>query len=731
MAAKKYLFNTGDRCTDITGDWHASTKLNTSSAASQSGSLKFESTNMTASIAYGTKQAIGKILTKQKINVTDFSKLCFDCSYFEDDSTNDLDAVLGLFDSLEVTASTAKAGVKVSSDATRRVYEIDVSNISGSYYVGVWMGRSNHSGSARTVFYNVYLEAESYDLAANLDDGSTVSVYRSHATTGKTGNVSVGSDVLQRGDILKITFSPKSNYKILTNKVNGSTFVSGNTLTVKNNVNIQATSQPLASSIGATDAKIESTSVITVTRYNDAYSHTVSYSFGKLNGVIVEKSNNSSIAWNIPEEFYYEIPDSKTGTCTLRCDTYHGSSLIGSSSCTLKVTVNYEVCIPTVSGAVEDINPTTVSLTGDSSSIVRFESIVRCVLTATGKYGASIVSKTINGIKVDGDGMVGFSGDIPTSYTFTVEDSRGYIIEKVIYPTVIPYIKLTINPVLERPSPTTGDVTLSFNGNYYNGSFGLHDNTLSVRYRYRESGETSYGSWTVVPSTQYVLGQKTYKTNNTISLANQFGQQFDYKKSYVFQVQAYDGVNGEYLIRATSTITVKKGETIFDWGENDFAFRVPVSVNNNQIKDLADPTGNGDAVPYKYMCDYISDYVTGYVPNYVSTHGFEPDLLWKNASPASMFVGQTVSISLSKYRWIIVEYRFSVDNAGHRTMIIPVGTGEYFALEVVAPSNNRVGSRAVTVTNTSVKFNDTTYNMSENNDYVIPVRVYGLRGVSE
>lgn len=742
MSTKTYLYKTGDKCTSITGGWYASDRLDQSVHASQSGKVSFNENSMDAEIAYGNGQAGGKIITKNKINVTNYSYIYFHCKHYkETDPNDDLTAILGLFKSNEAGSKITAASIEITKAfSEEKTYKIDISNVEGEYYIGVRMGWRNDSASAEIRFLNIYLE--SYDLNTDLDSGSSVTVYRSYSRVDNKGRVTAGKGVLSAGDIIKITFSPKTNYKLLTHTVNGKNFVSGNSITVSGDVSIKATSEPLASDIGATDAKIGSSSAITITRYNSSYTHTVSYTFGSKKGTIVEKSGNTSISWKIPDSFYSEIPNSKSGTCVLTCDTYNGSTKIGSSTCNMKITVNYEVCMPTVSGTVEDINPDTINLTGDSSVIVRFKSTVKCVITATGKNGATIVSKTINGVEPDSSGVVEFSGTIPTSYVFSTTDSRGYVVEKTISPTVIPYIKLTMNPVLKRPLATTGEVVLSFDGNYYNGSFGLYDNTLSVRYRYKESSETSYGSWTTIPSTQYVLGQKTYKTTSPILLS----QQFDYKKSYDFQVQAYDGVNGGYLIRATSTITVRKGETVFDWGENDFAFHVPVSVGNKQIKDLANPTANGDAVPNKYMQDYVTnyvadyvpdyvtDYVADYVPGYVSTHNFEPVLLWENAKKTSTFGDGSdsvkVSLNLSSYGWVIIEYRLSIDNAGCRTKVVPVGPEGYYALEVVSPSNNIVGYRAVTVRSTTVSFQDATYNAATNNNYIIPTKIYGLRGKS-
>lgn len=603
MATRIYLYNNGDTCDSLTGGWFAATKMNYSVAASQSGKVQFNESTMVASISTGSGQAGGKIITKNTIDVTNYNKLYFDCAYSETDNDGDLRARFGLFDNDVATSSTSPAGayVNVSKGASRAVYEIDVSGVSGSYYVGVQMGWCNHSGSAKSTFYSVY--AEAYDLSVSSDAGSSVSVYRSYSNAGATGYVSPSTGILSTGDTLKITFDPLENYRLISHTVNGIEFASGNTYTVDGDVSIVVKSQPLASDIGATDANIGSSTTITVTRYDVSHTYTISYSFGSLSGVIAEKSTNTSIAWTVPTSFYSEIRNAKSGPCTLVCDTYSGNLLIGSSTCTFNAVADYDRCSPTVTGTVRDTNSVTTKLTGNSSTLVRFMSVAQCAISATARNSSSIVSKSINGVDFSNSNTLDFTNVTLGSYEFNAIDSRGYSVSTTVTADVVPYIKLTINPIFERPSPTTGEVTTTFNGNFYNGSFGAYTNTLTVRFRYRKKSDTTYSSWQTISRDKYTLAAQTYYTTNPVSL----GTTFDYQTPYVFEIQAYDGANGTTLSEATATMPVQKGGTVFDWGENDFAFHVPVSMDNCTLSNLSDPLDQGDAVPKSYLEQYITN----------------------------------------------------------------------------------------------------------------------------
>lgn len=431
-----------------------------------------------------------------------------------------------------------------------------------------------------------------YSLSTSAGTGSSITVSRTSSGYASTGNLSNGAR-LYKGDTLKITFTPSTNYAISTHTVNGSTFTSGGTHTVSANVNVVATAQVLASSVGATNAPIESNSTITVTKYNNSYYHSLQYSFGNLSGYIKAdgstsssevKFSQASVAFHVPSSFYAQIPNAKTGTCTITCRTYSSSTsttvLGNATTCTFTATAALDWCAPKVDGTVVDTNSTTAALTGNSSTLIRYKSTAQCTISATAYNSATISSKYINN-DAPTNNVRTFSSVSTTSFVFKATDSRGYTSSKTVTPTMIAYINLTCNPIISRVTPTGGDVVMSVSGNYYRGSFGAYSNTLTIRYRYRPSTTSTWGSWTTVPSTSYTIGTNTYSTGSAISL----GDSFDYRQSYIFQVQAYDGANGTTLSTVTKTITLQRGIPVFDWGENDFNFHVPIKIGDTQLTE--------------------------------------------------------------------------------------------------------------------------------------------------
>lgn len=437
-----------------------------------------------------------------------------------------------------------------------------------------------------------------YTLSVSAGTGSNISVSRTAcAGSGGAGSLSAGAKKLYYGDTLKITFTPSSNYAINTHMVNGSTFTSGNTYTVSGDVTIMATATPLKSEIGATDANIESASAIIVTRYNTSYTHTITYKFGNATGTIATKSTNTSLSWTVPFAFYAEIPNAKSGICTLTCETFNGNTSLGSSTCTFTVTASPDKCTPTVTATVKDTNTTTKALTGNTATLIRYKSVARCTLNATPKNSATISSLSINGNSVTGSTSEGIttaeksysSVDI-TSFKFIATDSRGYSTTVTKTPGMVKYINLSCNPVLSRPTPTGSSIVMTVTGDIFRGSFGACSNTLTLEYKYKESGG-SYGAWQTVDSAKIIFGTSGYHSDSAISL----GEDFDYQKDYVFQIRAIDGgtVDGTTYKLSTviKTVTVNRGIPIFDWGENDFNVNVPLMLNNVNILNIMYPVG--------------------------------------------------------------------------------------------------------------------------------------------
>lgn len=77
---------------------------------------------------------------------------------------------------------------------------------------------------------------------------------------------------------------------------------------------------------------------IRLPRASNAFTHTVSYTFGSASGVIARGAGTEA-EWTVPESLAAQIPNSPSGVGTLECDTYNGGTLIGSKSITFTAAV--------------------------------------------------------------------------------------------------------------------------------------------------------------------------------------------------------------------------------------------------------------------------------------------------------------------------------------------------------------------------------------------------------
>ena len=455
---------------------------------------------------------------------------------------------------------------------------------------GTTLSSTSISGSATLDTNTVYT------LTVNAGSGSSITVTRTSSGYAGTG-VITNNAKLYYGDILKITFAANANHALITHTVNGSSFTSGNSHTVSANVTVASSAQVLASSVGASNANIGSVSTITVTKYNSSYYHSLHYSFGTLSGYITAaggvsseeaKFSQTSVAFTVPNvapnDFYSQIPNAKTGVCTITCRTYQSASsttVLGSATtCTFTVTASQSECAPTVTGTVTDTNATTVALTGDSSKLVKFMSTAECTISATPKNSATISSQSINGVTPTNN-VVTVNNVAASSFVFSATDSRGYSSSYTGTPTIVPYVALTCNPIISRPTPTGSSIEMTFSGNYYNGSFGAYSNTLTIQYRYKE-GSGSYGSWETIPAGSIIYGTSTYSSSAAVSLGNSF----NYLSDYTFQINAYDGANGYTLSSVTQTASVARGIPVFDWGRDDFNVNGVLKVNGESIMQI-------------------------------------------------------------------------------------------------------------------------------------------------
>ena len=178
-----------------------------------------------------------------------------------------------------------------------------------------------------------------------------------------------------------------------------------------------------------------------------------------------------------------------------------------------------------------------------------------------------MLAKTINNVSVSGTTRTIANVETGT-FDFYAKDSREYFNSDKVVKSIVPYIRLTNDAIAYRDDPTSGKATIEIEGNYFNGSFGAVANTLTVKYRL-EGGS-------------YISVTPTINGNKYSAKVSLTG--LDYTQAFKYEVVVEDK-----LSTVTKPLTIQKGIPVFDWGEEDFNFNVPVTINGvNILEKLAE-----------------------------------------------------------------------------------------------------------------------------------------------
>lgn len=441
---------------------------------------------------------------------------------------------------LQLTAHEVADSINIQENTSRLYVRLQITTTAGTY---------NHAGDTTGT---ITINGQEYCLdGKNVDYNTTTVLYEQTQTVIHTSDGS-------KSVTIAVVFDP--------NTPGTSQMQLGETVVL--------THIPRASTIAATAADIGAVSMVAVNRRSEAYTHSILWEFGALCGWLKadgsvsgteEKLTATAIGFALPESFYSQIPDCPTGTCTLTCTTYLEDTPIGQpQTANFTVTANPDICMPQITALITDSNPVTAALTGDPAVMVRYASTALCEITATAQKDATIVSKVVAGQEMEGDrlSITGFAAD---SVSGTVTDSRGYVASFLQQIHSVPYIPLTANVTAGRTDPTSGNATITVTGNYFDGNFGVQDNTLQILCKVGTQEKLLTAT----------LSEGTYRAVGEFSDLN-------YQASHSVTVTVTDA-----LTELTRTATIGKGIPVFDWGEGDFQFHVPVSVPAPAAQDQA------------------------------------------------------------------------------------------------------------------------------------------------
>lgn len=247
---------------------------------------------------------------------------------------------------------------------------------------------------------------------------------------------------------------------------------------------------------------------------------------------------------------------------------------------------------PTISPTIYDTGGVSTELTGNANTMIRYFNEMNYSIGAVAKKQGQITSQSVSYGGKTATAASGSLGYVDTNvFVFSATDNRGNTVSKTITVPMVEYVPLTCSVdgriALSEADSTKASIGFTVSGNYFNGSFGKVSNTLTLYYALKNGSKTTIASgYLTIPSNAY--------SNGKYSVEHTFSSNYDYKDSYTIELTATDKI---YSVNGVSKTL--KAIPIFDWGENDFNFNVPISFNGQEMKDFIVEQGTSGIWTYR------------------------------------------------------------------------------------------------------------------------------------
>lgn len=297
----------------------------------------------------------------------------------------------------------------------------------------------------------------------------------------------------------------------------------------------------------------QTVTIYTSTRASDSFTHDLAYSFAGSEYVSIGTNVETSMYWEVPLELARSIPNSTSGTLTLRCITKKGTVVIGTKTALLTIRVPGGLTPTINSVTLTEANTGTITTIG---SYVQNKSKVKAEISAVGSYGSTIKSysstfegKVYNGASFNTDTISG-SGTIRLRVNVT--DSRGRTATMAKDITVLAYSAPQIQAFhvarydsngVADPEGTYAWLQLAYSVTSLNSK-----NTAKAEIQYKKTVDTNWTPLQTLTSLSY---------NNTLKPT---GTTFSTDYQWDFKVTLTDAFKSE----ATYSAYIPSGDVILD-----------------------------------------------------------------------------------------------------------------------------------------------------------------------
>lgn len=342
-------------------------------------------------------------------------------------------------------------------------------------------------------------------------------------------------------------------------------------------------------------------STIIYTNRKTAYYHKIEYVFGSLTGVI-GTGVETQISWTPTTALLAQIPNSKSGTGTIKCTTYKEQACttqVGTpQTCSYTLRTDEAICVPTISGVTlteQDAKALAVETAGQ---FIRYVSDILVGGTVTPNYYATLASvKVVCGAftyTASSTIAISITDITDNSIKIVATDSRGYQTTVTTDFILIQYVKPTVINTSYRQTATDGKIILKSEGGYFTGSLGQVDNAYTMTYKYRQKVGGTWAEYTTGTTALTLSASGT-----SYSIEQLLGETFDYRYPCELVITLADK-----LVTATGTKVISQGIPIDSKGllpsphfdiYGDLKLHDPIDPTKKGSLSLGDD-GAGDAL---------------------------------------------------------------------------------------------------------------------------------------
>lgn len=285
------------------------------------------------------------------------------------------------------------------------------------------------------------------------------------------------------------------------------------------------------------------------------FTHDLAYSFAGSTYTSIQNNVETSVYWMVPLDFANSIPNTASGTVTIRCITKNGSAVVGTK--TVLLTVKVPTAITPSISAVTHTEAATGAVEG-IGAYVQSQSKLKVDISAVGAYGSTIKSyaSTFEGKTYIGNSFTTseIAGSGVLSIKTTVTDSRGRTASKTTDIPVLGYTAPQITNLHVARYNESGEADPD--GTYvwvtmaYTVTALEEKNTAEAKVEYKKSTDTNWT--TLYTRTELNLDTTLKPTGVTFST--------DYQ--WDFKVSLTDAFNS--ASPTTYTAVLPSGAVIFD-----------------------------------------------------------------------------------------------------------------------------------------------------------------------